>query len=338
MRSETLLRLNRIIPSTRIKFAAALAADILGIRHLIVRMDPIKACNLKCAMCYFSDESYMRAGPVRRFSNVDIERLAEMFFPLALQLHIGCGTEPTMFKGYHSLVEIAQRHKVPFIGFTTNGLLLTQPATRAMIEAGLSEITLSTHGVTRETYESLMKGASFDKYHANLRMLVDLRKEMGSSTPRIRINYTVNASNLEELRDFFRHFDEYGIATLQVRPMDNVGKTAYAWQDMSKHAARYEEIVAQLGEECRARSIHLMANVIDPNYSRPNASASVYSYASLRYMSPEWVWDHKFDFRAMTYRQYQRQIGYRRELLGLVLRGDRAIRHASRLASSQLLS
>lgn len=220
-----------------IKFAAALAADILGIRHLIIRLDPIMACNLQCRMCYFSDEDYLPPGPVQRFSKEDIERLADMFFPLALQLHIGCGTEPTMFKGYPALVDVARRHKVPFIGFTTNGQLLTPTSMRTMIEAGLSEITLSTHGVKRETYEWLMKGASFDRFHANLRMLAELKKQMGSSTPRLRINYTVNATNLEELDGFFTCFDGYGIATLQIRPMDDIGRTAYPWEDMSKHKA-----------------------------------------------------------------------------------------------------
>jgi molybdenum cofactor biosynthesis enzyme MoaA len=338
MRSETLLRLNRLLPSTRIKFAAALAADVLGIRHLIIRLDPVMACNLRCGMCYFSDEDHVPEAPARRFSKADIDSLAEMFFPLALQLHIGCGTEPTMFKGYPMLVECARRHKVPFVGFTTNGQLLTRPNLKQMIDAGLSEITLSTHGVTRETYEFLMKGASFDKYHANLRMLVDLKKELGSSSPRLRINYTVNSRNLEELRDFFARFDGYGIATLQVRPMDNIGKTAYPWEDMSQHAARYQEIVAHLAEECRARDIHLLANVIDPGYKEANAYSSVYERAVLRFVNPEWVWDRTFDFRNMTYRQYQKTIGYRRELLGYVVRGDRSIAHATRHASTQLLS
>ena len=36
MRSETLVRLNRLVPSNRLKFLAVLAADLLRVRHLIV--------------------------------------------------------------------------------------------------------------------------------------------------------------------------------------------------------------------------------------------------------------------------------------------------------------
>lgn len=336
MRSETLLRLNRLVPA-RLKFAAVLMADVVGIRHLIVRLDPIIACNLRCGMCYFSDEKFMPPGPVRRFSREDVERLAEQFFPLAMQVHVGCGTEPTMFKGYSSLIALARKHNVPFIGFTTNGQLLTAPHLRTMIESGLTEITMSTHGVRKETYESLMVGASWETYHANLRMLNDLKKEYGVDHPRVRINYTVNTSNLAELRDFFTVFDSYGISVLQIRPMDNIGNTAYRWEDLSGVAVTYREIVAELAGECRSRGVHLIAG--EPELlQHDNRYATVYETAVLRVLDPNTAWRDDFDFRTMTYREYQRKTGYRRELLNFVLRGDRSLVKASRFASSRVLS
>ena len=102
-----------------------------------------------------------------------------MFFPQAIQLHIGCVTEPTVYKGYPSLVMLGKQYKIPFIGFTTNGQLLTRASIQLMIEAGLDEITLSTHGIKEDTYEKLMKGASFETYHRNLRTIVELKRELG---------------------------------------------------------------------------------------------------------------------------------------------------------------
>ena len=335
MRSETLLRLNRLLPA-RLKFGAVLAADIIGARHLVVRLDPIIACNLRCGMCYFSDEKFLPPGPARRFTKEDIDRLADMFFPMALQVHIGCGTEPTMFKGYPALVEVARKHKVPFIGFTTNGQLLTANHLRTMIESGLSEITLSTHGVRKETYERLMAGASFEKYHANLRMLTDLKKELKTDRPRIRINYTVNASNLDELPEFFTRFDDYGISVLQVRPMADIGDTAYPWKDLSTEAHKFNDTVARLAEQCRARGINLLAGVVDAQ--AVNAYAGVYEVAVMRVLDPNTTWRPDFDFRTMTYRQYQKKTGYRRQLLNYILRGDQSLAHATRFASSRVIS
>ena len=335
MRSETLLRLNRLLPA-RLKFAAVLAADIVGMRHLIVRLDPIIACNLRCGMCYFSDEKFMPPGPVRRFSREDVERLAGQFFPLAVQVHIGCGTEPTMFKGYSALVPLARKHGVPFIGFTSNGQLLTAPHLRTMIEGGLTEITLSTHGVHKETYERLMVGASWDTYHANLRMLCDLKRELGAANPRMRINYTVNSSNLRELREFFTRFDDYNISVLQIRPMDNIGNTAYHWEDLAPVASEYRDILAGLQEQCRARGVHLMAG--EPEVQAENKYAAVYETAVLRVLNPNTVWRQDFDFRNMSYREYLRKSGYHRQVLNYILRGDRSLPRTNRLASSRVLS
>ena len=84
-----LIRLNRYIRSYRIKFLGVLLADIFGLRHLFLRLDPVNACNLKCSMCYFSDRDY--AKKIRgRLSSDELDRIAKLFFPRTLQLVVGC--------------------------------------------------------------------------------------------------------------------------------------------------------------------------------------------------------------------------------------------------------
>ena len=205
MRTETLVRLSRMIPSNRLKFAAILAADLLRLRHLILYFDPVRACNLRCAMCHFSDDEWRQENPIARFSDSEIERLADMFFPHAVQLHIGGAMEPTMYKDYSSMVTLGKRYKIPFISITTNGQLLSRDSIRLMIVAGLDEITLSTHGVKRDTYEKFMKGASFDKFKRALATIAELRSEFGKGKPAIRINYTVNPDILPSCKIFSAH-------------------------------------------------------------------------------------------------------------------------------------
>ena len=98
----------------------------------------------------FSDDEWLMHNSVKRFSDDEIRRLADMFFRQAIQLHIGAAMEPTVYKDYPSLVTLGKQYKIPFIGFTTNGQLLTRASIRLMIQAGLDEITLSAHGVKKE--------------------------------------------------------------------------------------------------------------------------------------------------------------------------------------------
>ena len=319
MRTEKLLKLNKFVSSPRLKIAAALALDTLRMRHLIVRFDPIMACNIRCGMCYFSDDSWLARHPVKRFSDDEVERLAAMFLPRALQFHIGCGAEPTMYKNFPKLVTLGKKYRVPFVGFTTNAQLLTADKSIELVSAGLDEITVSTHGVTRQTYESLMKKASYARYHENLAELVKAKRNAKSNIPHIRINYVVNPDNLEELRGFFPVFGEYGISTLQVRPIIDFGETDYKNKDLRPFLADYDNIINELAGECQKRGIIFLANRANVTYSSANDSSFVYEKAFGCWIDPSHVWRQDFEWRRQTYQEFKRQIGYRRELFGYLL-------------------
>ncbi|MBV9480659.1 MAG: radical SAM protein [Acidobacteria bacterium] len=336
MRSESLLRLNRLVPSNRLKFLIVLAADVVGARHMIVRFDPIQACNLRCGMCYFSDHEWIERNPVKRFSKDEILRLADMFFPQAIQLHIGARTEPTVYKDYPSLVRLGKQYKIPFIGLTTNGQLLTRTNIRLLIEDGLDEITLSTHGIKKDTYEKMMRGASFETFHRNLKTIVDTKRELKKDNPAIRINYTVNPDNLSELYRFFDFFGNYDITTLQIRPIIDLGRTDYKNKSLVKHRQQYNCVIDFLISQCRRRGIFLLANKDDPGYERQNKFAVVYRIAVLRYIGPGEVWKKGYDFTSETYQKHKSHTGYRRELLRYVLKGDSSLVNNSFVASSQI--
>ncbi|MBD3343730.1 MAG: radical SAM protein [Chitinivibrionales bacterium] len=307
-----LIKLNRIIKSHRIKLIALLLADIFRFRHLFIRFDPIIACNLRCLMCPFSDPEFI-ASKKPRFSSDDIKRIGGMFFPLAYQCVVGCGAEPTVYKDYLSILRMAKQYGVPHIGFTTNGQLLTQPKVRELFEIGIDEITLSMHGVKKQTYERFMVNASFEKFHEILAAIDESKKRPGIH-PGIRINYTVNPDNLPELADFFEEFGRYAVDVLQIRPMVDLGTTAYAASDLSHFAGEYQSIIDSLAEECRKRNITLLANRYDPSPSDNNPQSAMLQFA-YRYISPQCVWREDLDWRNTSYREFCRKIGWRKILL-----------------------
>src|SRR5882762_2477140 len=165
-------------------------------------------------MCYFSNEAYSDQFK-GVFTEAEIRHIAELFFPQTLQLVIGCGTEPTLYKGFSEIVRLAKYYKIPFVGFTSNGQLLKENDIEQFIKYQLDELTLSVHGVHKEMYERFMVRSSYDTCHQVLRMLDATKKGLKSQFPKLRINYTVNPENLEELRDFFTVFGVYNIKTLQ---------------------------------------------------------------------------------------------------------------------------
>lgn len=327
---EALIRANRLVPN-RLKFAAALTAEVLGLRYLMVRFDPVNACNLRCGMCYFSNDGWVKEHGRGRFGWDDIDRLATFFFPQALQLFLGCATEPTVFKGWPGIIHLAKMYRVPFVSLTTNAQLLTPESIGKVIDYRLDEIVVSAHGVRQATYETLMKNASHEKFHANLAELTAAKQRAGHG-PKLRVNYTVNPDNLDELAEFFDVFGAYDIASLQVRPVvEHQG--AYRNNDLSAYLGRYDEIIRLLEHQCGERGVKLIANREDPTYSAENPFAVVYEAAVLRYIGPIKVWKEDFDWRKETYAEYKQRTGFRSFLARRCLDGGRPLVRRTSLAS-----
>ncbi|MEK7250691.1 MAG: radical SAM protein [Bacteroidota bacterium] len=307
-----LIKLNRLVSGHRMKFASVLFAHHLKMRHLFLRFDPVMACNLRCTMCYFSDEEYRRKAK-GIFKKEEIERIAELLFPRTLQLVIGCGTEPTLYKEYADIIQIAKSYAVPFVGFTSNGMLLTDESIAKFIEYGLDELALSIHGVKKETYERFMVNASFEKFLDVLGKLDSLKKARNTTHPNLRLNYTVNSENLEELGQYFEVFGTYNVKTLQVRPVMDIGGQ-FRTPLLESEIEKYNSIVSELSTVCKTRGMTFLANTVDPSYQTANYN-SIILEAVKRYISPEVVWRRDFNWKMESYDEFCKRIGWSRFLL-----------------------
>ena len=315
-----LIRLNQIVRSHRLKLLWVLIADSVGLRHLVVQFDPVNLCNLRCTMCYYGNPEYTkrkRKGAVR-FSEEEVGQLAERFFPLTLALNVGAAAEPTVYKNVDHIVSLAKRHGVPTVSMTTNGQALTDSQIKALVHAGLDEIIVSCHGVNKETYEKFMVNATYDKFISLLDRITKEKQRAGSSLPHLRINYTVNPENLDELVSFFPQFREYDISTLQIRPVVDIPDAPYQWESFAPYEERYHEILGQLEAQCKDSNISLLATRTDPTLkkrAKKDNYKSLILDAVLRPIKPGQVWKKDFDWKNETYRQYRSRKMFRRNLL-----------------------
>lgn len=309
-----LIQLNRLVKNHHVKFAAVLTAHHLKLRHLFIRFDPVMACNLRCQMCYFSDDEFRKKNK-GIFKPDEIDRLAQMFFPQAMQLVIGCGAEPTLYKDYPHLVKLAKTYRVPFVGLTSSGQLITAEHLEKLFAYGLNELSLSVHGVKQETYERLMVNASYQRFHDLLSQFAALKQKRHSQTPNLRFNFTVNPDNLEELADFFSVYGGYPIKTLQVRPIMDIGQSEYRNFGLSLCTKTYNATIEKLAKEARDRGVTFLANRYDPIYVAESENyGSVILDAVHRYISPQRVWRDEFNWREETYEEFCRRIQWSQQL------------------------
>jgi radical SAM protein with 4Fe4S-binding SPASM domain len=117
------------------------------------------------------------------------------------------GGEPLVRK---DLVDIV-RGVSPFAKtlVTTNGMLLNERTCRALIDAGLSEITVSVDG-PRENCDAVRGKGVYDKAVAGLKTMIRVRREMGSKIS-VRLVNVVSRVNLHRLEEAVTFAHELGI-------------------------------------------------------------------------------------------------------------------------------
>ena len=180
-------------------------------RFLTVRMDINNRCNLRCKMCYFSLNE-VRNKPKVEMSISLFRKIAKDIFPMTSQLVISAGAEPLCSQHFPQMLNIAGRYEIPHTAFFTNGMLLHEKQRRAVINAGVQVVTVSFDGATPQTYESIRRGARFDRVVQNIQALQDLKARLDSPTPAIHFGIVLMKSNIHELPDLLRLAKQLGVA------------------------------------------------------------------------------------------------------------------------------
>lgn len=296
------------IKNPRIRLLILAAGKLIGYRYIGIYIDPVMACNIRCRMCYFSDPG-SRPKPMGTMTPEYIHALRPVMRK-ALKMQIGCGAEPTLYRNLPSLISAARDAGIPFIEMTTNGQLLTYESLSDYCRAGLNGITLSLHGTTCKTYEYLMQGADFQKFQETISILADIKNEFPSF--QIRVNYTVNNLNKNELPRIWDLFNNTHIDTLQVRPIQKLGETAYNDFLLEDYQEMITSIIEPLKKECERRNtiplLPTAENIEHLNHKTTLANALI-EEISYCYVGPKSCYREDFNPSAETIARYQRRTG-----------------------------
>lgn len=275
------------------------------------------ACNLKCKMCYFTDENYVRKLK-GIFPENDLEKFSNAIFDRALKLQIGCGTEPTLYKKLAEIVKLGKLKKVPYISLTTNANLLTKDLIYELTSSGLNEFTISLHGITKVEYEYFMGKASYEKFLSALNEISNIKKQFPNL--KLRINYTFNKDNFYSIKDFFKIFGHLQTDIIQIRPIKKLGDTEYNDFNISSLENDYDTIISDFKKECEKRNIVLLANTSFHNLTKENNTASHIFKYTYCYASPSGVWKSDFDWKNENFNQFSKRKKWSNELLSNVFK------------------
>ncbi|MDR2970140.1 MAG: radical SAM protein [Tannerellaceae bacterium] len=297
-----ILKLSARIRNKRIKLFGIWIFHILGKRYIGIFLDPVLACNFRCRMCYFSN-----AEKRKSYKGIllyeDIKQIASALFHRALKLQIGCGAEPTLHKDLTQIIALGKQYRIPYISLTTNGSLLTKAGLENMIQAGLNEITLSAHGLTKDSYERFMVNGSFETFKQLLADLSEIKIQYPEF--QIRINYTMNKDNLDELSYFWDVFGE-NIDVLQLRPIQKIGESEYSDFSLSDIYDKYDTVLTPLIDSCQHKGVICITPEKENLLAIENKEETDQSLvdATYCYVSPKGCWKDGFDYKTETFESF----------------------------------
>jgi len=180
-------------------------ADTSKQHHPALRRHPSKLfvettsrCNLSCAMCVKQTEAGgCEDGDLTREL---FERLAPAFPHLEALILNGVG-EPLLHPQLEDFVALARRSMpaASWIGFQSNGLLLTEERATALARAGLDRICLSVDSISPETFRRMRQGGDLPAVDAAFAALDRAKQETGRSDLQVGAEFVLTRSNLNEL-------------------------------------------------------------------------------------------------------------------------------------------
>ena len=178
---------------------------------LTLAIESTAKCNLFCPMCpreniYFPPRD-MELSLFKRIIDQGKE-----FLEFAVPYGVG---EPLLNPEIFDMIAYCKQVGVPS-GLSTNATVLTEEASRRLIEAGLDYIIFAFDGATKETYEQYRLGADFDKVRSNVLTFLRVKKETKSEIFCI-IQMVRLQENRNEIADLIRMWRIDGIDEVRIK-------------------------------------------------------------------------------------------------------------------------
>ena len=108
--------------------------------------------------------------------------------------------EPLLNNDIFEMIAICKR-RGNRVGFSTNGMLLTEDIVRQLVDLRLDILGVSLAGTTAATHNRIRKGTNFDKVISNLERLLKIKASKGSEVPNVHLAFLMLKSNFAELKE-----------------------------------------------------------------------------------------------------------------------------------------
>lgn len=249
-------------------------------------------CNLKCKACILYRGSW---EPTRDVTFDEMVRITDQLPKLEQVALHGIG-EPLLNQELAAMIRHLKNRDV-YVLFNSNGILIDGKRQYELITAGLDELRISLDAASPQGYRVMRNSDKFDQIVANLKSLVEHRKHLHVSHPKISLWYLGTRENLAELPEFIRLADAigikdvylqrlvyfqddagYGMATPEKTLVDSDGKTR-------EYLNQSQDLAKQFGIQFNASGLHTPLESVQVNAANRSSWKACFRPRTLVYIT-----------------------------------------------------
>ncbi|MEX0785056.1 MAG: radical SAM protein [Dehalococcoidia bacterium] len=181
---------------------------LLG-KPLTLTLEATNVCNLNCPYCF---TGVNEVGRTRSMMSMEqYQRLLDELGDYALAIDFYNWGEPLLNKNIYEMIRLAADRGLSTIISTNFSVPFDRERAEKLVRSGLAALGAGVDGARQESLEQYRVGADFEKVIANLKLLVEAKRALGSDTPAITWSFHVFEHNRHEIEEARAHAAELGI-------------------------------------------------------------------------------------------------------------------------------
>ena len=182
-------------------------------------LESTNICNLQCVMC---PNGLGQLERQKGFMDWDLfTRIIDEMAPHVQTTTLHIWGEPLLHPRIFDMIAYCRDHGL-HSEISTNATLLTEEASRKILDAGLGAIYLCLDGATRETYEQVRRRGDFEQVRANILRFVEL-KNQSAGGPRVSLQIINIRPTASEVEQFKTVWTIPGVDRVNIKAFDSWG-------------------------------------------------------------------------------------------------------------------
>lgn len=234
------------------------AEGMIPCRPKRIDLTVTERCNLRCAHCINHSPERTRSSRAREFTRFLLERLRgdlgyASYFGF---VHGGESLTAPIFWDVLAAIRSTRPGSLETtIHLLSNGMMLTDPVVRRLIDLGVNSLSISVDGATASTNDRIRVGGSLRQIESNVRNAVALRTSLVADL-RLGLSFIVLRDNVKELTNFSEMARDWGVDWVKFEELVPVNEASRGWMVEPSSGEAREALQAALE---RARELGLVA-------------------------------------------------------------------------------